>query len=139
LENWGGALKITSGPGKGTTIAITLPTAAEPAAGPLAVLLDDDPLVHMNWKLAAKAAGVELKAYRIPEDFSAGIEALPRDTPIYIDSDLGNGIKGESIAADLHAKGFTDLTMATGHGPEEFAPLPWLKVTGKEPPWFPKE
>lgn len=135
VENWGGTLKIASDPGKGTTVAISLPAAARHEAGPLAVLLDDDSLVHMNWKLAAKAAGVELKAYKIPEDFAAGIETLPRDTPIYIDSDLGNGVKGENIAIELHAKGFTALTMATGHGSEEFAPLPWLKATGKEPPW----
>ena len=41
----------------------------------------------------------------------------------------------EDIARDLHGKGFTDITMATGHGPEKFSHIPWLKVTGKEPPW----
>lgn len=135
VENWGGTIKLASDTGKGTTIAITLPVATRPAAGPFAVLLDDDPLVHMNWKLAAKAAGVELRAYKIPEDFTAGLDALPKDIPIYIDSDLGNGIKGENIAIELHDKGFTSLTMATGRGQEEFSPLPWLNVTGKEPPW----
>ena len=135
IEGWSGIFKIESEPGKGTAVLIALPRAADQAAGRMAVLLDDDMLVHMNWKLAAKAAGVVLKAYKIPEDFTAGIETLAKDTPIYIDSDLGDGIKGENIAKELHAKGFTGLTMATGHGPEEFAHLPWLKVTGKEPPW----
>ncbi len=135
IEGWSGIFKIESEPGKGTAVLIALPRAADQAAGRMAVLLDDDMLVHMNWKLAAKAAGVVLKAYKIPEDFTAGIETLAKDTPIYIDSDLGDGIKGESIAKELHDKGFTNLTMATGHGPEEFTHLPWLKVTGKEPPW----
>ena len=63
-----------------------------------------------------KAAGVELKAYKTPEDFNAGLEGLSKDTPVYIDSDLGNDVKGEDIAKDLHEKGFTDLNMATGHG-----------------------
>ena len=107
--------------------------AAAPAAG-AAVLLDDDPLVHMNWKLAAKAAGVELKACKTPADLNAAIENLPRDTPVYIDSDLGNGIKGELIAGELHNNGYSNISMATGHSPEKFAHLPWLKVTGKEPP-----
>ncbi len=31
--------------------------------------------------------------------------------------------------------GFSMQTITTGHGPEKFAHLPWLKVTGKEPPW----
>jgi len=135
IEGWGGSFIMKSEPGQGTAVLITLPRAAARPAGRTAVLLDDDLLVHMNWKLAAKAAGVDLKAYKIPEDFAAGIEALPKDTPIYIDSDLGNGLKGENIAKELYAKGFADLTMATGHVPEEFARLPWLKVAGKEPPW----
>ena len=135
IEDWGGSFKIESDPGKGTTVRIELPCVTDQASGRTAVLLDDDMLVHMNWKMAAKAAGVELKAYKIPEDFSLAVEALSKDTLIYIDSDLGNDVKGEDIAKDLHEKGFTNITMATGHGPEKFAHLPWLKVTGKEPPW----
>ena len=141
VESWGGVFKIDSKPGAGTKVTIELPTpVAAPSAavrppGRLTVLLDDDMLVHMNWKLAAKSAGVELKAYKEPEDLLAGADPLSKDTPVYIDSDLGNGVKGEDISKDLHEKGFTCLTMATGHNPEKFAHLPWLKVTGKEPPW----
>ena len=135
VEAWGGGLKISSEPGKGTAVAIELPRikAAKPSG--MVVLLDDDPLVHMNWKMAAKAAGVELKAFKTPEDFTAALETLPKDAHIYIDSELGSDIKGEDIAKDLHEKGFTDLTMATGHGAEKFTHLPWLKAAGKEPPW----
>ncbi|KAF0124547.1 MAG: hypothetical protein FD189_2341, partial [Elusimicrobia bacterium] len=61
--------------------------------------------------------------------------ALPRDIPLYIDSELADGAKGEDIAAELYEKGFSDITMATGHGPDKFAHIPWLKVSGKEPPW----
>ncbi len=135
VESWGGSFKIGSEPGKGTAVRIELPRAATRAASRTAVLLDDDMLVHMNWKMAAKAAGVELKAYKTPADFSAAIETLSKDAPVYIDSELGNDIKGEDIAKDLREKGFTDLTMTTGHGADKFAHLPWLKVTGKEPPF----
>ncbi len=135
VEGWGGNFRITSEAGKGTAVLIELPCAVSRTVGRVAVLLDDDMLVHMTWKMAAKAAGVELKAYKTPEDFAAGVKALPKDTAVYIDSELGNEVKGEDIAKDLHDKGFTDLTMATGHGPEKFARLTWLKVTGKEPPW----
>jgi hypothetical protein len=54
---------------------------------------------------------------------------------IYIDSDLGGGIKGEDIARQLKDLGFADITLETGHPPENFKHLPWLKVAGKEPPW----
>lgn len=134
VESWGGNLKIGSEQGKGTVVLIELPRP-EVSPNRMVVLLDDDMLVHMNWKLAAKAAGVGLKAYKTREDFAAGTEALAKETPLYIDSDLGNDLKGEDIAKELHEKGFTDITMATGHGSEKFSRLPWLKIIGKEPPW----
>lgn len=131
-EAWGGSLTVGSAPGKGTGVVIALP---RPAAGGLAVLLDDDELVHLNWKLAAKGAGVELRAYRRPEEFVAAVSALPKDTPLYIDSELGGGVKGEKLAEGLRADGFARLTLVTGRAPEEFAALAWLTVAGKEPPW----
>ncbi|MDP2866153.1 MAG: ATP-binding protein [Elusimicrobiota bacterium] len=45
------------------------------------------------------------------------------------------GVKGEDIAEDLREKGFSDIKLATGRSPEDFSQLPWLKVTGKEPPF----
>jgi hypothetical protein len=106
-----------------------------PVKGAQAVLIDDDVLVHMNWEDSAAAAGVELKAFKDPALFLADLEAFPKDTPIYIDSELGNGVKGENIAVELKEKGFTDITLETGHAPERFAHLPWLKVKDKGSPW----
>ena len=101
-----------------------------------AVLIDDDMLVHMTWEMVAEANGISLKAFKEPKEFLKTIAILPKSTPIYIDAELGNDINGEDIAKDLHAKGFTNLTLSTGHAPEEFACLPpWLKIIGKEPPF----
>jgi len=112
------------------------PAPAAPASpGRLAVLIDDDALVHMNWEDAAEAAGIELKAFKAPAGFLSDLEAFPKDTPIYIDSELGNDIKGENVAVDLRKKGFTNITLETGHPPERFSHLPWLKVMDKESPW----
>ena len=135
VESWGGSFKIESEFGKGTAVLLELPRVNVKATNHTAVLLDDDMLVHMNWKMVAKTAKVALKAYSKPEGFTITMENMPKDTPVYIDSDLGNGIKGEDIAKDLYNKGFSDITMTTGHSPEKFAHLPWLKVSGKEPPW----
>jgi len=135
-ESWGGSLDIISAPGKGTTLTLRLPLApAAPAAGGLAALLDDDALVRLNWGIAAKAAGVELRTYASAEEALAGATDLPAETPFYIDSDLGGKERGEDVAGELRRRGFSDITMATGHEPEKFADLPWLKTAGKEPPW----
>lgn len=98
-------------------------------------LIDDDAIVHMNWEMAAESAGIELKAYKAPAEFLSNFAKFPKDTAIYIDSELGEGIRGEDIAVDLKGKGFTNICLATGHAPEKFSHLPWLKVRGKESPW----
>ncbi|MEK7721557.1 MAG: HAMP domain-containing sensor histidine kinase, partial [Elusimicrobiota bacterium] len=89
-----------------------------------AVLLDDDALTHMNWEYAAQENGIELRAFTDPARFMASLGDFPRDIPLYIDSELGENIKGENIAADLKEKGFTNIYLATGHPPEKFAHLP---------------
>ncbi|MBI4801507.1 MAG: HAMP domain-containing histidine kinase [Elusimicrobia bacterium] len=106
-----------------------------PAKTAQAVLIDDDALVRMNWGATAEEAGIDLKIFSEPGGFLSNLTRFSKDTPIYIDSELGNDIKGENIAVDLREKGFTDITLETGHAPERFAHLPWLKVIDKESPW----
>jgi len=101
----------------------------------LAVLIDDDALVRMNWEDAAEAAGINLKIFSEPDGFLTDLDSYPKDTPIYIDSELSETLRGENIAVDLRGKGYTDITLETGHNPERFAHLPWLKVMNKESPW----
>ena len=132
IEGWGGSFTMKSEPGQGTAVLIALPRATGQVGGSTAVLLDDDLLVHMNWKLAAKAAGVELKAYKTPEDFAAGIDALPKDTPIYIDSDLGNGIKGENIIKSCIIM-VIQYSYNTGHGRKN-SPTSLAESNRQEPP-----
>ncbi|HAH31179.1 MAG TPA: hypothetical protein DCL44_02575 [Elusimicrobia bacterium] len=103
-----------------------------------AVLVDDSEIVRMAWELAAEAKGVKLVIFDNPADFMVQVGQFPKTLPIYLDSELDeeeNGIKGENIAQELHDKGYTDLTLETGHPAEDFAHLPWLKVIDKTPPW----
>jgi signal transduction histidine kinase len=107
-----------------------------PLTGADALLLDDDALVHMTWKVAAKSNGLSLAAFRDPKEFLAAAELCPKSTAIYLDSELGGGERGEDIAKELHRKGFTNLHLTTGHAPESLPTMPWIKqVLGKEPPW----
>jgi len=114
-----------------------VPISVRPRSqAPDAVLLDDDELVRMNWALAAKDKGVNLAAFKAPKELLSAVEGFPKGTPIYLDSHLGDGVRGQDIAIDLHAKGFANLFLATGHDPESLEPMLWIKrVVGKDPPW----
>jgi signal transduction histidine kinase len=133
-EAWGGTLTLRSRPGEGTTVVLELPEAV-PDDAPC-VLIDDDPLVRKTWEVAAKAAARAFTAFPSVDAFLAASDRFPPSTRVYLDSDLGGGLRGEVLAAELHARGYRDVTLATGHAPEEFAGNPYLKaVIGKDPPW----
>ncbi len=54
-----------------------------------------------------------------------------------IDSELGHSEpKGEDWAKELYSRGFQNIFLATGHNPDYFKKLPWIKgIIGKEAPW----
>ena len=98
------------------------------------VFIDDDEMMRVTWTFAAEEAGLNLSTYASPIDFSYEMKNYSKDTIIYIDSDLGGGIKGELYAKELYAQGFTEIYLATGHKPDHFDNMPWIKsIVNKEP------
>ena len=101
-----------------------------------AVLIDDDPLARMTWKMAAERAGKKMRAFATAADFLKESDAIDRGTPVYVDAELGNGVKGDAESLRIHELGFGEIFLATGHEPGRFAALPHLRgVRGKNPPW----
>ncbi|MDO8630356.1 MAG: hypothetical protein Q7R41_07670 [Phycisphaerales bacterium] len=102
-----------------------------------AVLIDDDSLARMTWGVAANRAGKILRAYADGAAFFAELAGIPMDTPIYIDSNLADGIRGEDVAEKLHRMGYTNIRLETGHEPSYFPPMAHIReVVGKNPPWL---
>lgn len=101
------------------------------------VLIDDDELVHMTWKTAARNARKKLKAYHRPEDFLEDAHDISLETPVYIDSDLGEGVRGESFAETFHAQGFKQIYLCTGFEPSSLRKGQFItSIVGKEPLCF---
>ena len=45
-------------------------------------------------------------------------------------------VRGEEIIREVYEKGFRNLYLTTGHSPETFPPLPWIRgIVGKGPLW----
>ena len=109
-------------------------TASAPAVD--AVLIDDDPLVHMAWNMAAKRAGKRVAFFKAPREFLGRQAYVSADVPLYVDAQLGELVQGEEFARELLESGFTNVILATGRDPATFAHLPWItQVVGKEPPF----
>jgi len=133
IAEWGGEIKINSQINKGSQVIIFLPNLTSENA---TVLIDDDELVRMTWSLKAKRQQINLKFFSSYEDFLREKATFNKDVTIYIDSELGSSIKGEDIASALHIEGFSNIFMATGHSPENFKHLTFLRgVISKSPPF----
>ena len=101
-----------------------------------AVLIDDDPLVRKTWQIAAASAGKKLKAFPSAVEFFKEVESIHRETPVYVDSKLGNASRGEEESRRIHAMGFAEIYLATGFDAAEFSGLSHLRgVVGKGSPW----
>jgi hypothetical protein len=107
-----------------------------PAVGPDAILIDDDELVHMCWRLAAEHRQRQLVTFKTTADFLARADAFPSGTPVFIDFNLGPGECGQTCAQAVHARGFENLTLVTGFGEQELPDIPWVReIRGKAPPF----
>ena len=97
------------------------------------VLIDDDVLVQMTWKIAAKRAGVTLRVFTAPSEFWLAIDQIGFDASIFVDLHLG-GQSGEEVIHELYRRGYRDLWMASGDD-SGFLGLPIRGVVGKTPPF----
>jgi len=106
-----------------------------------AILIDDDELVHLSWRYAAKRVGRTLVGFKDADSFFSASGQLDRCVPLYIDSCLGKGtdgrdVLGQEIARRVSEMGFQEIYLATGLAPESLGAMPWIKgVRGKDPPW----
>jgi hypothetical protein len=90
----------------------------------------------MTWGDSARRNGKRLRLLSSPDPFFDIATSLRKDVAIYVDSDLGNGIKGEEVVRQIIELGFTNVMMETGFLPNQFSKFPWVKkVIGKDPPW----
>ncbi|MEW5951159.1 MAG: HAMP domain-containing sensor histidine kinase [Elusimicrobiota bacterium] len=131
IESAGGEIKISSKINIGSEIEIILPIMFVKTI----VLIDDDNLVRKNWEIEARRKNMAIKTYSNPKDFLERIEEFPRDILIYVDGELGEGLKGEEICRLIYEKGFENIYMETGHKEERFKEIVYIKgVIGKEFP-----
>jgi signal transduction histidine kinase len=100
------------------------------------IVIEDNKTLRDAWELDAIHANKILYCFESPKEFERVIEFIPKNTIIYIDSDLGNNIKGEKVAKTYFESGFTEIYITTGYDKDKFNDCLWVKgVIGKESPF----
>jgi signal transduction histidine kinase/FixJ family two-component response regulator len=100
------------------------------------ILVDDDPLVRLVWSRAASHAGLQFRSFGSQEEFISVAGAFGASATVYIDCDLGNGVRGEDITLRARELGFQKIYLSTGYDPGTIrSDLPISGVIGKVPPF----
>jgi signal transduction histidine kinase/FixJ family two-component response regulator len=101
------------------------------------VLIDDDKLMHISWQMFCKKKGLSLSCFYSVKEFLAQSENFSKDTDIYVDSNLGDKLKGEIESKVIFDQGFTELYLTTGYDKNSFDRPAWIrKVFSKNPKDF---
>lgn len=99
------------------------------------VLLDDDSIIHLAWKISAESNNKSILIFENPNDFFKEIESIDPSTKLYVDSNLGEKIKGQDVAKQAYDLGFKEIYLCTGFEKDTFSEMPWIKdIIGKEMP-----
>ena len=98
-------------------------------------LIDDDiQLVHALWGMVAKSKGLNIKMFSNPKAFLAVVDSIDRQTPIYVDVSLGDGISGIDFTYEINKLGFVEINLATGYPADSIVVPPFIcRVVGKDP------
>jgi hypothetical protein len=102
-----------------------------------AVLIDDDDLIHLTWKGVALSSNTNLISFFDVSSFLEKSRDIDHDSPIFIDSNLGNGLRGQDFVSEIKALGYKKIFIATGYSPETLGSIDGIMgIVGKEPPPF---
>ena len=101
----------------------------------LCLLDDDTQLIHAVWASVAESKGLTIKMFATPQAFFGSADSIDRQTPIYVDISLGDGIKGTDVSEEIHKLGFVNINLATGYDADSIvAPAFIRQVVGKDFP-----
>lgn len=101
------------------------------------VLIDDCAMTRRIWEMAARSAGRKIVTFSHPADFFRDAEVINKKTPIFIDANLSDGLKGGIVSREIHSRGFCNIHISTGDDAADYRGIAWIKsVIDKRPPFL---
>lgn len=135
LKKIGGDLSIDSLPHCGFTLQMSIPINHITKE---CVLIDDDKMIRIGWEALAKKKDIKISTFQSVSHFLSASSQIPIDTIIYVDSNLGGGIKGEIESEAIYKIGYKNIILATGYNESDLnlKATPWIKgITSKRAPF----
>ncbi len=100
-----------------------------------AVVIDDDPLIHHIWSMAAKQRGHHYLHVNNLDAAHDVLGEIDKMTPIFVDYNLGSTHRGDVMSKRFVDAGYHKVFLMTGEDEYNLPAMPWLAgVTGKDPP-----
>ncbi len=93
---------------------------------PQIVLIDDDKMIQIDWFYYCEKESIPFKGFRSVEKFLEIAHTLDKETIIFIDSNLGQDIKGEVESEKIFNLGFKNIYLATGYQKEDIQKPHWI-------------
>lgn len=136
LDEIGGDFKIDSTVGKGTEVTISFPTLPPSILekNPDFILIDDEDLHKIVWQSWSAENNKAILAVSCVAEFFLYSDQIKKNTPVFLDSDLGDGKKGEDFACQIYKMGFQEIYLATAYDHFKNTKVPFVSgVFGKDP------
>ncbi|MFP5385882.1 MAG: sensor histidine kinase [Bacteriovoracia bacterium] len=123
LTSIGGSISVSSAI-KGASFRIIIPLSTH-LSGNDVVLIDNDKFIHIAWKAISERKGKQLHSFYSVEEFLSKCN-LSKDTPVFIDSDLGEKLPGEVSSKMIFERGFRNIFLATSYTDINLEEYPWI-------------
>lgn len=123
IESWNGEVNISSTPGTGTTLTLSLPMAERPKF----IILDDDKYLLDRYKKMLQRFGNEAQTYQTGKELLYNAKNISPESIFLLDYDLGNNEIGTDVALKLSKMGMKNLYLHTGNPMTDEMDYPFLK------------
>ena len=135
ISSWNGTIIVESQEGRGTVVTIKLPShLRDPSKKLDSILIEDEKLIRLSWDKAFRQNSFNMVSLSTPSEFTAFEGVIDKGTLIFIDSYLGNNVKGEDFAKVLYQKGYNNIYLTTSADKFDYEDAYWFKgIIGKSP------
>lgn len=116
LEEVGGSIHFSSLAGLGTTVFLKIPvTAAECFEKLDLVLIENEEMHRVTWKIWARRKGYGIQTFSSAEEFLLRAARISKSAAIFMDFNLDDSKTAQNYLPEISRLGFSEIVLVTSH------------------------